>query len=75
MTIKGEDKSLITTSKLSANNFRELKRMARKFYFEEWRGHENPAPAFHGEIVRATRRGWDYITGKSTAGDVRRRLA
>jgi hypothetical protein len=66
---------MLTTSRLAASSFRELKKLAQDFYFNTWRGHEKPAPAFQGEIVRATRRGWIYITGKSTTGDVKRRLA
>jgi len=33
---------------------------AKKFYFEEWRGHEKVCPAF-GEKVYITRLGWDHI--------------
>jgi len=66
---------MILSAKLAANNFRELKRIAENFYFREWRGHEKPAPAFDGETVRVTRKGWTYLTGKSATGDVMRRLA
>lgn len=66
---------MLTTSKLTAAGFRELKKLAQKFYFHDWRGQECPAPAFQGELVRATRRGWVYVTGKSAPGDAKRRLA
>lgn len=65
----------ILSAKLAANNFRELKRIAENFYFREWREREKPAPAFDGETVRVTRKGWIYLTGKSATGDVMRRLA
>jgi hypothetical protein len=67
--------SMIISAKLTAKNLRELKKIAEEFYFHEWRGHEKSAPAFGGEIVHTTRRGWVYITGKSAPGDVMRRLA
>lgn len=66
---------MILSAKLSAGNFHELKKIAEDFYFQEWRGHEKTAPAFGEEIVRVTRKGWTYLTGKSTTGDVMRRLA
>lgn len=74
MNIKGHS-SVLTTSKLTATGFRELKKLAQEFYFHSWRDHERPAPSFQGEIVRATRRGWVYVTGKSASGDAKRRLA
>ena len=40
---------------------KQIQDNARKFYFEKWKGNEQPSPAFDGEIIVVTRRGWRHI--------------
>lgn len=54
---------------------KSLIRKAKKFYFEEWRGHEKISPAF-GEKVFVTRLGWEHVVHnpRHKLSDVVRRL-
>jgi hypothetical protein len=40
---------------------KQVQAQAHKFYFQQWQGNEQPSPAFGGEIVYVTRRGWRHI--------------
>ncbi|MDP4008141.1 MAG: hypothetical protein Q8P68_03025 [Candidatus Peregrinibacteria bacterium] len=42
-------------------DFKKELKEAKEFYFNVWRGHEKPCPAFDGEVVRITRAGWGHI--------------
>lgn len=45
------------------SNFESVYKKAKKFYFEEWRGHEKKCPAFE-EKIYITTLGWKHIVGK-----------
>ena len=40
---------------------KQVQDQAHKFYFQQWQGSEQPSPAFDGEVVYVTRRGWRHI--------------
>lgn len=50
---------------IKTGSYRKVYRLAKQFYFGEWRGKEKPSPAFGGEKILASRKGFEHLTGKA----------
>ena len=47
--------------KILNRTLKYAKKIAKKFYFQEWEKDPPKCPAFDGEIINITREGWEHI--------------
>lgn len=84
---KTSDEELIPLAKslVNVNNVDDVEKIlngvkkdaykkTKDFYFKDWRGKEKPSPVFGGEIVKATRKGWEHLVKEHKGDDLFRRL-
>jgi len=60
-----EDYPFLPDLSFKSGPYRKIYKSAKNFYFSRWRGKEMSSPAFDGEKVKATRRGFEHLIGKT----------
>ena len=50
-------------------SWKKVYKLAHHFYKKEWRGNEQPSPAFDGKKVEATNYGWRHLVGKTNTSN------
>jgi len=60
-----EDYPHLPNLKFETAVYKKLYKLAKKFYFEEWRDKEKGSPAFNGEKIKATRKGFRHLVNKT----------